>query len=281
MVDGQENPSSVCNHQYNKFLIVDGEEYRWKGTFEQLKTYFADNLPGAGSWSSPSGGVKLFTAEDFQIKWQKSKKLVIVRDTSDMYILKFLIQATVNDNTSPFISPDADSNRAAAEVEMAPEACPANSFEAAINNKLDYVIKALDDFKLITNLQVENKKLKESLEDLSNRHNNLLCVASDLNTRIKELENERSSLLTAVKLIYCDKNIHAMAEPIKNFSDSDKPGILSNLNESSNIPIIDLEKREENETAKYNTAPVKSKQKGKGKKKSKSGSSTNCDIREI
>ena len=169
-------------------------------------------------------------------------------------------------------------NRAAAEVEMAPEACPANSFEAAINNKLDYVIKALDDFKLITNLQVENKKLKESLEDLSNRHNNFLFVASDLNTRIKDLENERSSLLTAVKLIYCDKNIHAMAEPIKNFSDSDEPGILSNLNESSNIPVIDLEKREENETAKYNTAPVKSKQKGKGKKKSKSGSSTNCDI---
>ena len=144
---------------------------------------------------------------------------VIVRDTSDMYILKFFIQTTANDNTSPFISPDANSNRVAAEVEMAPEACPANSFEAAINNKLDYVTKALDDFKLITNLQVamENKKLKESLEDLSNGHNNLLCVASDLNTRINDLENERSCLLTAVKLIYCGKNIHAVAEPIKNF----------------------------------------------------------------
>ena len=279
MADGRENPSSASNHQYNKFLIVDGGEYRWKGTFEQLETYFADNLPGAGSWSSPSGGVKLFTAKDFQIKWQRSKKLVIVRDTSDMYILKFFTQATVNDNTSPFNGPDADSNRVAAEVEMAPVACPANSLEAAINNKLDYVIKALDDFKLITNLQVENKKLKESLEDLSNRHNNLLCVASDLNTRIKDLENERSSVLTAVKLIYCDKNIHAVAEPTKNFSDSDsdQPGILSNLNEPTNIPVIDLEKREENESAKYNSAPVKSKHKGKGKKKSKSGSSTNCD----
>ena len=279
MADGRENPSSASNHQYNKFLIVDGGEYRWKGTVEQLETYFADNLPGAGSWSSPSGGVKLFTAKDFQIKWQRWKKLVIVRDTSDMYILKFFTQATVNDNTSSFNGPDADSNRVAAEVEMAPVACPANSLEAAINNKLDLVIKALDDFKLITNLQVENKKLKESLEDLSNRHNNLLCVASDLNTRIKDLENERSSLLTAVKLIYCDKNIHAVAEPTKNFSDSDSdpPGILYNLNEPTNIPVIDLEKREENESAKYNSAPVKSKHKGKGKKKSKSGSSTNCD----
>ena len=196
-----------------------------------------------------------------------------------MYVLKLFTQATVNDITSPFNGPDADSNRVAAEVEMARVACPANSLEAAINNELDYVIKALDDFKLITNLQVENKKLKESLEDLSNRHNNLLCVVSDLNTRIKDLENERSSLLTAVKLIYCDKNIHAVAEPTKNFSDSDsdQPGILSNLNEPTNIPVIDLEKREENESAKYNSAPVESKHKGKGKKKSKSGSSTNCD----
>ena len=113
---------------------------------------------------------------------------------------------------------------------MAPEACPANSLETVVNNKLDYVIKTFDDFKLITNLQVENKKLRESLEDLSNRHNNLLCVASNLNARIKDHENERSSLLTAVKLIYCDKNVHAVAEPTKNFSDSDHPGILFNLN---------------------------------------------------
>mgnify|MGYP002803993275 CR=1 FL=1 len=45
MADGQENPSTVCNHQYSKFLSLDGEEYRWKGTFEQLKKYFDDNYP--------------------------------------------------------------------------------------------------------------------------------------------------------------------------------------------------------------------------------------------
>ena len=68
-----------------------------------------------------------------------------------------------------------------------------------------------------------------------------------------------------------------MAEPTKNFSDSDQPDILSNLNEPTKIPVIDLGKREENESAEFNSAPVKSKQKNKGKKKSKSGSSTNCD----
>jgi hypothetical protein len=55
-------------------------------SIEQPKTYFAD-LTGVGSWSSPSGRVKLFTAEEFEVKWQKSKKLAIVRDTSDTYIL--------------------------------------------------------------------------------------------------------------------------------------------------------------------------------------------------
>jgi hypothetical protein len=82
-------------------------------------------------------------------------------------------------------SPVADTNGVAAEVEIASGDSSVNSFEAAINNKLDYVVKALDDFKLHTIFQEENKKLKESLNDISNKHNNLLCVVSDLNTQIK------------------------------------------------------------------------------------------------
>lgn len=74
-----------------------------------------------------------------------------------------------------------------------------NSFEAAINNKLDYVIRALDDFNS-NNLQEKNRKLKKSLETLTHKHNNLICVALDLNARIQDLENECSKLLTAVEL---------------------------------------------------------------------------------
>ena len=139
------------------------------------------------------------------------------------------------------------------------------------------IVVSLYRFLVVANFQEENKKLKESLDDISIKHNNLLCVVSDLNTRIKDLENERSSLLTAIKLISCDRDIHAVAKPIKNLSDSAQSDILTNPNESSNIPVIDLEKNKENEIANNNTAPEKPKYKGKGKKKSKHRSSINCD----
>ena len=41
--------------------------------------------------------------------------------------------------------------------------------------------------------------MKRSFEDLTHRH--LMSVASDLNQIIKDLKNERSRLLTAIKLI--------------------------------------------------------------------------------
>jgi tRNA A37 threonylcarbamoyladenosine dehydratase len=94
------------------------------------------------------------------------------------YILNFLKQATEK----------VASNGAVAEVKTASADCNAKSFETAISDKLDYIVQAVDDFKLITNVQEENKKLKESLEALSNKHNTLINVASDLNTRIKNLE---------------------------------------------------------------------------------------------
>ena len=45
--------------------------------------------------------------------------------------------------------------------------------------------------------------MKRSFEDLTHRHENLMSVASDINQRIEDLKNERSRLLTAIKLICC------------------------------------------------------------------------------
>ncbi len=135
------------------------------------------------------------------------------------------------------------------------------SFETAISYKLDYIVQAVDDFNLITNVQEENKKLKESLEALSNKHSTLINVASDLNTRIKNLENERSSLLTAIKPIYCDRGDHAAPESVKNLPDSDQSVILNNFYEPPNLPGIDLENTKENESVKRNSVLAKSKRK--------------------
>ena len=50
-----------CVELLNQYLIFDGDEFLWKGTCNQLKRYFAEDLKLSGNWSSPSGGVWLFS----------------------------------------------------------------------------------------------------------------------------------------------------------------------------------------------------------------------------
>ena len=50
-------------------------------------------------------------------------------------------------------------------------------------------------------LQNENENLKMENKFLVERLNNALFATSDLNTRVKELEKEKSCLVTAIKLV--------------------------------------------------------------------------------
>ena len=54
----------------------------------------------------------------------------------------------------------------------------------------------------------ENTKLKKDNDVLSGRLNNSLLVISDLNTRIKDIENEKFSLLAAIRLVQCADKSH-------------------------------------------------------------------------
>ena len=54
----------------------------------------------------------------------------------------------------------------------------------------------------LTMLQRENSQLKKENEALRDRINTVSYVVADLNTKIKDVENEKSSLLTAIQFIY-------------------------------------------------------------------------------
>ena len=54
---------------------------------------------------------------------------------------------------------------------------------------------------MLVALQNENQKLKKENESIVERLNATLFAASDLNTRVKELEKEKSCLVTAIKLV--------------------------------------------------------------------------------
>ena len=56
-------------------------------------------------------------------------------------------------------------------------------------------------------LKSEINRLKLENTSLLERNLNLLCIVSDLNTKIKDLENDKMSLMTAIKLLQVDVNV--------------------------------------------------------------------------
>ena len=56
----------------------------------------------------------------------------------------------------------------------------------------------------VESLKKDNQKLVEENEQLRERNTNLSYIISDLNTKVKEVENEKQSLVTALKIIHGD-----------------------------------------------------------------------------
>ena len=152
--------------------------------------------------TSPSGGVWSFSTKEYEVKWQKSMKLVVVRDNTDKFMLNCLIKSLANDNLNGNSAADLNDSSVEATASLCDD--HVKTFEESINDKLDCILKALSDLKQISILQEQNKSLKKSLEDLEFKHNSLMCVASELKNRIKTLEDEKLGLITALKLVSCE-----------------------------------------------------------------------------
>ena len=56
----------------------------------------------------------------------------------------------------------------------------------------------------VESLKKDNQKLVEENEQLRERNTNLSYIMSDLNTKVKEVENEKQSLVTALKILHGD-----------------------------------------------------------------------------
>jgi predicted nucleic acid-binding Zn-ribbon protein len=81
--------------------------------------------------------------------------------------------------------------------------------ESQMNQKIEalaYEIQKLKDNKDASKLHTEyvhteNAKLKKENEALRERVQNLEYTMSDLNTKFKDLENEKMSLITVIKIL--------------------------------------------------------------------------------
>ena len=108
----------------------------------------------------------------------------------------------LNDNLNDNSAADLNNSSVKAAASLCDD--HVETFEESINDKLDCILKTLSDLKQISILQEQNKSLKKSLEDLEFKHSSLMCVASELKNKIKTLEDGKSGLITALKLVSCE-----------------------------------------------------------------------------
>ena len=55
----------------------------------------------------------------------------------------------------------------------------------------------------------ENASLKDENALLKQQINNYKCITSELRTKVKDLENEKDSLVTVIKILHDEQNQHA------------------------------------------------------------------------
>ncbi|CAB4000157.1 Hypothetical predicted protein [Paramuricea clavata] len=109
--------------------------------------------------------------------------------------------------------------------------------ELCFVNKFDELLQEIRQFKTTeetisedrNSLIKENGKLKQEIDILSDQVNNYKCIASDLNTKVKQLEDEQKSLITAIKIVQNDCNTNKQSTWSWNVVKNRKP----NQNEST------------------------------------------------
>ncbi|CAB3996272.1 Furin [Paramuricea clavata] len=217
---------------------------------------------------------------EFVLKWQKLKKLVIEKDNTDEYLSKYLKAnacvtsvVAMNGCENEFLSTSSNGEGVHAANFTLPTETNINddpslvhltkaveagfsladtkirNIEEKLNVKISDVLDDLNELKarsepvserLVNALLEENTKLKKDNDVLSGRLNNSLLVVSDLNTRIKDIENEKCSLITAIRLIQCADKSHVdstVTEQLK----SDDTNVFNQHDLSHNLSMNDVE----------------------------------------
>ena len=152
----------ACVEQLNKLLVFEGDSFRWKDTLDQLKIFFAKDL----NLPEPPSGVWPFSTKEYEVKWQKSTKLVVVRDNSDKFMLNCLMKSLANGN--PVNRPIYSAiylNDSSVEIAASLDNDCVEKIEKSVNSKLDCILKALSDIKQISTLLKQNLSLKKSRKE--------------------------------------------------------------------------------------------------------------------
>ena len=217
--------------------LTDKGKIKWNGPYEVLQKLMLKLTGEDVPWSSPGGECRKLELKEPEVRWYTGTKSLTVNGTKQEDIKSQLrvLSTLANSSSDGMMELDygevsEDGLAKSQNVEPAGSEMLANvvrDLEERVNGELANFRSEIQDLKLnflpdkttrengnIDDsdrnhsslamrefLLKENACLKERNEKLNRDLNNYICISSDLNMRIKELENQNSSLTTVINLL--------------------------------------------------------------------------------
>ncbi|CAB4042312.1 Hypothetical predicted protein, partial [Paramuricea clavata] len=212
-----------------KYLnITEKGKLRLTGSFENLEILMNELLETQTKWSSPGGHCKLLEMDNFEMRWYSNNYSLIIKgeqDEVEEINSRLRIMANLADKETAFVS-EGNGDREGDGVNTASTEnshIEINSHETSnynkvldsirdlelcFVNKFDELLQEIRQSKTTeetisedrNSLIKKNGKLKQEIDILSDQVNNYKCIVSDLHTKVKQLEDEQKSLITAIKI---------------------------------------------------------------------------------
>ena len=223
-----------------EYLSKEDSKLKWIGDLDSLKYFIANELNLSGKWSSPGGDVKAFTSESdvsneseiIKMKWYQGKKFLLFQGVKAKQIEEEIQRKMQSNSNGYFEEGEANSSLQLPNLHTNDKLIEATNdlkiqyrelrfaidqnknarssvqtmcrnFQSSSDNVHSELDRLRKEYELI---RLENANLKEENAKCSERMNNLAYIVSDLNTKIKVLEEEKASLITAVRLINEDQS---------------------------------------------------------------------------
>ena len=228
----ESNFHSSIVDECNKNLSISSVKgnLKWLGDFEALKTLFDQILNSQTTWSKPGGSCRKLELDNLSIRWYMGSQSLMIKGKDEDKIkdcLRNLVRDApvhddiINSSNVPIeILDDKSLMKQTVNISKSEEVSVLldkvkemeERFEVKFNDLSDDVckLKELDSFKTILSrdricqLERENDELKSENAALKHKVDHTTFVMSDLNTKLKLMEDEKQSLVTALKLLQSD-----------------------------------------------------------------------------
>ncbi|CAB4007613.1 Scavenger receptor cysteine-rich type 1 M130 [Paramuricea clavata] len=218
---------------------------KWQGDYNELCQFVDDLQLQPGSWSTPGGNCKLFENGEVAIRWYSNTRTITLKgeraaEVKDKIIklnqelgsevmqqssnyaknlhadlettISHLHTGSQHDNLKTNVTSKTDS-------EMNQLRSKLDNFTEIVNRKLEvladevYAIKENKPYSILVLEDVNNELKKEKIElirkneELEKKYLNLYQSTSVLRAKVTDLENEKSSLTTALRLVHQDNDL--------------------------------------------------------------------------